>query len=146
MQSALDIISNASLSPTEHLLLKHFVEGAVHPDKAADYLLSRVQASNGQVEHSLRQFKQEWRHLVLLGTTPEDASLSRLTNTLVTTFDPIPRHVQDLAIQRDGRDYTMRRIPSHAPGSKIEPAYVIPPPMLRGLDSGDQVNYIGHAG
>lgn len=63
------------VSPTEHLLLRHFIEGAVHPDKAAGYLLSIVHASQGQVEYSLRQLKQEWRHLVLLGTTPQDISV-----------------------------------------------------------------------
>ncbi|BCS25458.1 uncharacterized protein APUU_50169A [Aspergillus puulaauensis] len=75
MQSALETIFSASLAPTEHLLLKHFVEGAVHPDKAAGYLLSRVKESNSQVEQALRELKQDWRNLVSLVTIHEDASV-----------------------------------------------------------------------
>lgn len=75
MQSTLETIFNASLSPTEHLLLKHFVECAVHPDKAAGYLLSRVKESKSQVEQALRELKQDWRNFVSLGTIREDASV-----------------------------------------------------------------------
>jgi hypothetical protein len=34
----LEIISAANLSPTEHLLLKHFIEAAVDPELAVNFL------------------------------------------------------------------------------------------------------------
>lgn len=43
--AALELISLARLEPTEHLLLKQFVEGAVDPDRAAQYLLSNINKS-----------------------------------------------------------------------------------------------------
>lgn len=62
---ALEVISSACLSPTEHLLLKHFVEKAVDPDLAAQYLMSRLHPDEEQSsEASLRSFKQDWRDLV----------------------------------------------------------------------------------
>lgn len=62
--TALEVISSANLSPTEHLLLEHFVERAVDPDLAAQYLMSRVHRDVGAgVEACLRSFKQDWRNL-----------------------------------------------------------------------------------
>ncbi|KAL4783788.1 kinase-like domain-containing protein [Aspergillus varians] len=122
VELALETITATNLSPTEHLLLKHFVEGAVHPATAAEYLLSRVQTSNDSVEDSLRELKQQWRSLA-----------SRLT-----AVDPIPPDVQDLVRQRDGADFALRRNPSHVPGSNIEPAFVIPPSMVQVVDSAEQ--------
>lgn len=63
--SALEVISSANLTPTEHLLLEHFVEKAVDPDLAAQHLVSRVQQDAGvEVEACLRSFKQDWRKLI----------------------------------------------------------------------------------
>lgn len=62
--TALEIISSASLSPTEHLLLKEFINGAVNSELAANYLLSRIaQDSLLDTEISLRNFKKDWRQL-----------------------------------------------------------------------------------
>lgn len=65
--AALELISLARLEPTEHLLLKQFVEGAVDPERAAQYLLSNINKSshNQDVETSLRCFKKDWRDLVM---------------------------------------------------------------------------------
>lgn len=63
--TALEVISSANLTPTEHLLLGHFIEKAVEPDLAARYLMSRVHRDRDLgVEASLRSFKQDWRKLV----------------------------------------------------------------------------------
>jgi hypothetical protein len=63
--TALDVISSANLTPTEHLLLKGFVNGAVDPELAAIYLLSRVDSNeHHDVETKLREFKKNWRRLV----------------------------------------------------------------------------------
>lgn len=63
--TAQEVISSANLSPTEHLILKHFIEKAVDPDLAAQYLMSRVHRDvEAGVEACLRRFKQDWRKLV----------------------------------------------------------------------------------
>ncbi|CEL08667.1 hypothetical protein ASPCAL11814 [Aspergillus calidoustus] len=64
VQAALELIRASDLSPTEHLILEHFVESADEPEAAAQYLQSRNQAPVGNVESSLRQFLEEWRSLV----------------------------------------------------------------------------------
>lgn len=61
----LDIIASAELCPTEHLLLRHFVETAVDSESAARYLHARIGAGEDQ-ETSLRSFKTNWRRLVFL--------------------------------------------------------------------------------
>lgn len=75
VQSARGIIAAADLSPTEHLLLKHFVDGAVDPEHAAEYLITRVKASNGHVEDAVREFKQQWRGLAFLCIDSWNATL-----------------------------------------------------------------------
>ena len=63
--TVLEVISSADLTPTEHLLLKQFVEKAVDPELAAQYLMSRLHLDEEQSsETSLRSFKQDWRSLV----------------------------------------------------------------------------------
>ncbi|KAL4984216.1 kinase-like domain-containing protein [Aspergillus falconensis] len=52
----------------------------------------------------------------------------------VTVSDPILVNVKALVFQRDGPDFAMRRNPNHVPGSNVEPGYVIPPSLLRGLE------------
>ncbi|KAJ0414819.1 kinase-like domain-containing protein [Aspergillus carlsbadensis] len=52
----------------------------------------------------------------------------------VNAFDPIPPQLHRLALQRDGEDFTLRMFPRHAPGSSIEPAYIIPPSLYRDLE------------
>lgn len=61
--AVLETISSADLEPTEHLLLKHFIEGADDPELAARYLNSRLSQSEN-VAACLRSFKQDWRRLV----------------------------------------------------------------------------------
>ncbi|KAL4801823.1 kinase-like domain-containing protein [Aspergillus unguis] len=118
IESALELIAAADLSPTEHLLLKHFVEAAIDPNKAAEYVVSRVQASDQNIEQSLRQIKDEFRKLA----------------SRITVRDSMPCHLQDMAFKRDGRDFVMSYYPSHVPGSQSEPAYIIPPSMMQGLE------------
>lgn len=63
--TALEIISSANLSPTEHLLLTHFVDGAVDSVLAATYLISRMKQDHERdVETALNHFKKDWRTLV----------------------------------------------------------------------------------
>ncbi|RDW84100.1 aminoglycoside phosphotransferase family protein [Aspergillus mulundensis] len=121
VERALEIVTAADLSPTEHLLLKHFVESAVDPQKAGEYVIYRVKTSASNVEDTLRVLKGQWRRLA----------------TRLTVADTVPDTVRDLLFLRDGRDFAMRRYPSHVPGSNVEPAYVIPPSLFRNLESID---------
>jgi hypothetical protein len=58
--AALELVPLTRLEPTEHLILKQFVEGAVDPERAAQYLLSNINKSSHQdVETSLRCFKKD---------------------------------------------------------------------------------------
>jgi hypothetical protein len=64
-QNALNIITSAQLTPTEHLLLGGFVKEAVDPGGAARYILRRVDENpDCSVEELLRNVKQDWRRLV----------------------------------------------------------------------------------
>jgi hypothetical protein len=66
--AVLELISSANLRPTEHQLLKHFIEGAVDSEFAAQYLLCRTsQSAQHDIEACLRNFKQDWRDLVMRG-------------------------------------------------------------------------------
>jgi len=65
-ESSLAAIKSAKLSPTEHSILCHFVEGATDPDHAADYLHSIISDPEAGTEIQLRKFKQDWRRLVNL--------------------------------------------------------------------------------
>ncbi|KAL3456712.1 kinase-like domain-containing protein [Aspergillus heterothallicus] len=126
VQRALGCIESAELSPTEHLILKHFVESAVDPEIAAEYLLSRTQASSDTVEISLREFKRQWRALA----------------GRITAFDRIPQSVETSVLERDGRDFAFKVRPRHVPGSIVEPAYLIPPSMVKGLDPAEDVTLL----
>ena len=64
IQTALTAIFSARLTPTEHLLLKDFVEGAVDPGRAARYVLQRIDNSKRSIEEELRCLKRDWRRLV----------------------------------------------------------------------------------
>ncbi|KAL4904118.1 hypothetical protein BDW74DRAFT_168577 [Aspergillus multicolor] len=79
VQAAIDIITKADLSPTEHSLLKHFVEGA-------------SSTSNG--EAALRKLKQQWRSLVSLVTV--DDPIPQRARELV-----LQRDGRDFAMQRN---------------------------------------------
>ncbi|RAL11824.1 kinase-like protein [Aspergillus homomorphus CBS 101889] len=122
VQAALEMINTADLSSTEHLLLRNLVNSAVYPEDTARLITSTIETSNCSVETSLREVKRQWRKLA-----------SRLMAS-----DKIPQALQDLAFERDGRDFTMRRGPSHVPGSKIEPAFIVPPSMIHDLESVEQ--------
>lgn len=66
--TALEIISSAGLSPTEHILLKNFIKGAADSELAAKHLISRIVPDSQQaIEISLRDFKKDWRKLVTRG-------------------------------------------------------------------------------
>ena len=59
------LIESAQLMPTEHLLLKAFLDGAVDPELAAGYVLQEASHHPARaIEDALRDFKQEWRRLV----------------------------------------------------------------------------------
>lgn len=66
LDSTLHLISSANLTPTEHLLLKGFLTEAVDPEYAARYISQRIENSGDRnVEQALREFKQDWKQLVL---------------------------------------------------------------------------------
>ncbi|KAF7895461.1 uncharacterized protein EAF01_009423 [Botrytis porri] len=91
INSALDAISSAELSPTEHSLLKHFIEEAVELELAAQFIQSVVDQDKNNVENNLRQFKKDWRKLA-----------SRLT-VVETIYKPLDALVRE----RDGPYCTM---------------------------------------
>ncbi|KAF7589418.1 hypothetical protein BBP40_004322 [Aspergillus hancockii] len=70
-------ISSADLSSPEHLILKHFIENAVDPELAAQYLLSRINQCE-DVEACHHAFKHDWRRL----------------EYKLTSFDPVPEHLK----------------------------------------------------
>ncbi|OBT80199.1 hypothetical protein VF21_00547 [Pseudogymnoascus sp. 05NY08] len=117
--AALELISSARLEPTEHLLLKQFVEGAVDPDRAAQYLLSTINTPHQDVETSLRCFKADWRDLVMT----------------LTVLDPVPVGFDELVRRRDGPYCSISSIdpPKKDTVSMSEPAYIIPPSMFHSI-------------
>jgi hypothetical protein len=61
-------VKSADLSPIEHSLLIDFVESAVDPEYAAQYISKRL--SNDEhlsTENALRHLKRDWRRLVSKG-------------------------------------------------------------------------------
>lgn len=122
ISEALDIISTGDLSPTEHLLLKHFVEGAVDSQLAAEYLLSRL--SSDDVEGSLRHLKQDWRGLAVF----------------LSKANPIPRHLQDLLRRRDGPSCFITRDSGKRCSVRGEPAHVIPPSLIDDVENSADVS------
>ncbi|KAL5336018.1 hypothetical protein BJX70DRAFT_373895 [Aspergillus crustosus] len=118
VRSALEVITFSDLSPTEHLLLKLFVNSAAEPERAANYVLSNVEASIDSVEDLLREIKRRWRTLASLLTTP----------------DPIPEYVRDLAFRRKEGDGYVQQLARRHPGANVEPAYVIPPSLVDALE------------
>lgn len=66
VEAALAAIASASLTPTEHLLLKSFVKEAVDPSYAALHILQILDKHpNLSAEEVLRDLKQDWRRLVV---------------------------------------------------------------------------------
>lgn len=138
-KSALQIISSADLSPTEHLLLNHFIEGAVDPDLAAQYLISRIDFQHDP-EFCLRRFKQDWKKLAAR------CWLMRLTRSAsltfpVTTCDPVPKRLDTLVRRRDHPSYSWPRnqLFERGPVLAAEPAYIVPPSLLQNLGSAEEV-------
>ncbi|KAL2846155.1 kinase-like domain-containing protein [Aspergillus pseudoustus] len=121
-QLARDMISTTHLSPTEHLILAHFLDSANDSETAARYLLSQTQGTQPS-QDLLRRFISRWRNLVTR-----------------TAFDPISNDTKYLVFERDGEGFAMRIRPSHVPNSNAEPAYVIPPTMFQGLDSAENAS------
>ena len=66
LDSTLDLITSAKLTPTEHLLLKGFLTEAVDPEYAAQYISQRIEGRGDRnIEEALRELKQDWKQLVL---------------------------------------------------------------------------------
>ncbi|ESZ96856.1 serine/threonine protein kinase [Sclerotinia borealis F-4128] len=125
IKSAIDAISSADLSPTEHLLLKHFVEEATHPEVAAKYIQLIISQDKNDVESRLRQFKVDWRKLA-----------SRLM-----AFDPISERLDALVRDEDGPycTVTMFRESDTRPAPKpVESSHVIPPSFLQNIESAEE--------
>ncbi|TEY63386.1 hypothetical protein BOTCAL_0155g00080 [Botryotinia calthae] len=85
---ALEIISASDLSPSKHLLLKYFIEGAVDSDIAANYLTSTLNF-NPDVEPQLIRFLLDWRKLADR-RTPSPSLRYILTPSYVARLRTIP--------------------------------------------------------
>lgn len=133
---ALGLISSADLSPTEHLLLKHFIEHAVDPEFAASYLISRIAVdSDTNVESHLRSFKQDWRKIVSKCKKYEVCQAVSQLTSLVAINDEPPEQLDALARRRDGPYCFMSqksapKCPSAPPPGPIQSAYIFPPSMI----------------
>ncbi|KAL4883037.1 kinase-like protein [Aspergillus karnatakaensis] len=110
---ARDIVFGADLSPTEHLILEHFLEKATDPETAAHHLLSQ---------------------------TTFTESRERTLVSQISAFDSISDDTRDRVFERDGEGFAMRMYPSHVPDSDVKPAYVIPPSTFQGLESAENVH------
>lgn len=131
----LEVLNSADLSPTEHLLLKYFIEGAVDPELAARYLDSRIRQSQ-DVEANLRSFKLDWRRLVSKCTFPIHFVTILSESNAVTSFDPIPRHLADQLYRRDGPFCSSsRKIKVDSGKARSEPAHIIPPSFIQSVES-----------
>ncbi|TGO40517.1 hypothetical protein BHYA_0036g00500 [Botrytis hyacinthi] len=122
-------ISAADLSPTEHLLLKHFIEEAVEPELAAQFMKSIIDRDSNDVEENLRQFKKDWRKLA-----------SRLT-----VVEPISKPLDALVRERDGPYCTMsmfREGNTRPVPTPVESAHVIPPSFLRDIESSAEEGHL----
>lgn len=74
--TALDTVKSAALTPTEHLLLKRFLDKAQDSSCAAIYLLRKVKENPSRsVEANLREFKKDWRRLVTKCKAPVDNTI-----------------------------------------------------------------------
>ncbi|GAD95296.1 hypothetical protein TERG_03876 [Paecilomyces variotii No. 5] len=120
---AVDIISSANLSPTEHLILKGFIHEAVDPEIAAKHLVSRT-TLDGQsdIEASLRDFKRDWRKLAMR----------------TAAFDPIPEHLTALVRMRDGPRCSITKDSRSSSVVTTEAVYVIPPSLFHGLEEEEE--------
>ncbi|KAJ5094389.1 hypothetical protein N7456_010250 [Penicillium angulare] len=124
---ALGLVSSADLSPQEHIILKYFIERAVDPEFAANYLISRINADpSAGVEICLRSFKEDWRRLV----------------TKLGVIDDPTDKLDSLVRQRDGpycfmsQERPLNGSSAPLPGP-IQSAYILPPSMIRDIISNE---------
>lgn len=60
LDSTRNLISSAKLTPTEHLLLKGFINEAVDPEYAAQYVSQKInQNTNSNIEDVLQDLKRD---------------------------------------------------------------------------------------
>ncbi|KAL3468145.1 hypothetical protein BJX64DRAFT_283028 [Aspergillus heterothallicus] len=87
VEPSMSTISSAALTAIEHQILREFVNQAVDPEYAANYILQKIKDhSHSPVEEVLRDLKCEWKELALK----------------FTRADPVPYHLQELVRERDG--------------------------------------------
>lgn len=59
------IIESTQLTPTEHSIWRSFLDGAVDPEYAAQYIWQMIQDHSSQSpEQVLQELKLEWKRLV----------------------------------------------------------------------------------
>jgi hypothetical protein len=91
VETALKTITSAQLTPTEHLLLKDFVQSAVDPSRAAQHVLQRIRndPSGKSVEGALRDLKADWRRLTAECESPlQFLSDAYMVEVLLSTSNP----------------------------------------------------------
>ncbi|DAA74697.1 TPA_exp: Uncharacterized protein A8136_3013 [Trichophyton benhamiae CBS 112371] len=117
--TALDTVKSAALTPTEHLLLKRFLDKAQDSSCAAIYLLRKVEENPSRsVEANLREFKKDWRRLVTKFTKQEDIPLP--SQCLLKSRD-----MQNCCCMVNRRG----RLAANATFN-VEPAWIIPPSIF----------------
>lgn len=156
VEAALAAIVSAELSPTEHLLLRSFVDEAVDPSYAAQYILHRLnEHSDVSPEEVLRSFKQDWRRLAVKCESPV-LSLSLLSllfyfihvhrcshhlshNIPVSTVLEAPLKAVASVHSRDGPHCCMVNSSSSKGTETTEVAYIIPPTLFEDHELHPQV-------
>lgn len=89
METALETIASAQLTPTEHLVLKDFVQSAVDPQRAGRHVLQRIGDYPGKSsEGALRDLKADWRRLTAECKLPLLPSVVYVAEVLLSTSNP----------------------------------------------------------
>ncbi len=98
VETALKTITSAQLTPTEHLLLKDFVQSAIDPLRAARHVLQRIENYPGKsLEGALRDLKAEWRRLIAECESPLLLSVAYMVGVLLSTSNPCRQSTAQVA-------------------------------------------------
>lgn len=98
VETALKTITSAQLTPTEHLLLKDFVQSAVDPLRAARHVLQRIENYPGKSsEGALRGLKADWRRLAAECEPPLLPSVAYVAEVLLFASNPCRRSTGQVA-------------------------------------------------
>lgn len=85
VETALNTIASAQLTPTEQLLLKNFVQSAADPSLAARHVLQRIDSSGKSSVEALRDLKADWRRLTIECELQSASFVTCMVESLIVT-------------------------------------------------------------